>query len=132
MLWPLPSLSYLLLIIWSVCNIESIIYIRELLLFSRSFVSDCDPKDRSTPGFPVLHYLLKLAYTHVRWVCDAIQPSHPLSFSSPFAFNFSPHQGLFWWVVFSHQVTKVLELQLQHQSFQWIFRVYFLWWAQII
>ena len=132
MLWPLPSLSYLLLIIWSVCNIESIIYIRELLLFSRSFVSDCYPKDRSTPGFPVLHYLLKLAYTHVRWVCDAIQPSHPLSFSSPFAFNLSQHQGLFWWVVFSHQVTKVLELQLQHQSFQWIFRVYFLWWAQII
>ena len=57
--------------------------------------------------------------THVHWVSDAIQPPNPLSsFSSP-ACNLSQHQGLFKWVSSSHQVAKVLELQLQHQSFQW-------------
>ena len=55
------------------------------------------------------------------WVGDAIQPSHPLSSPSPPAFSLSQHQGLFQWVGSSHQVTKVLELQRQHQSFQWIF-----------
>ena len=59
--------------------------------------------------------------THVHWVSDAIQPSHPLLLSSPFAFILSQHQGLFQWVGSSHQVAKVLELQLQHQSFQWKF-----------
>ena len=76
----------------------------------------CNPVDCSTPGFPVLHHLLKLAQTHVHWVSDAIQPSHPLSSPSP-AFNLSQHQGLLQWVDSSHQVTKALELQLQHQSF---------------
>ena len=60
--------------------------------------------------------------THVHWVGDAIQPSHPLSSPSLPTFNLSQHQGLFKWVSSSHQVAKVLELQLQHQSFQWIFR----------
>ena len=55
---------------------------------------------------------------------DAIQPSHPLLFPSP-AFNLSQHQGLFKWVSSSHEVAKVLEFQLQHQSFQWIFRTDF-------
>ena len=64
--------------------------------------------------------------THVHWVGDAIQPSHPLSSTSPPAFNPSQHQGLFQWVSSLHQVAKVLELQLQHQSYQWIFRVDFL------
>ena len=59
----------------------------------------------------------------IHWVGDAIQPSHPLSFPSPSAFNISKHQGLFQWVDSSHQVAKLLELQLQHQSFQWMFRV---------
>ena len=59
------------------------------------------------------------AQTHVHWVGDAIQPFHPLSSPSPPAFNFSQHQGLFQWVSSLHQMTKVLELQLQHQSFQW-------------
>ena len=54
---------------------------------------------------------------HVYWVGDAIQPSHPLSSPSPPAFNLSQHQGLFQWVSSSHQVAKVLEFQLQHQSF---------------
>ena len=81
--------------------------------------------DYSRPGFPVLHHLPELAQTHVHWVGDAIQPSHPLS-SPSLAFNPSQHQGLFKWLGSSHQVDKGLELQLQHQSFQWIFRVYFL------
>ena len=57
--------------------------------------------------------------THVHWVCDAIQPFHPLSSPSLPAFNLSQHQGLFIWVSSSHQVAKILEFQLQHQSFQW-------------
>ena len=64
--------------------------------------------------------------THVHRVGGAIQPSHPLSPPSPFALNLSQHQGLFQWDTSSHQVAKVLELQLQHQSLQWIFRTEFL------
>ena len=79
----------------------------------------------SMPGFPVLHHLLEFAQTHVHWVGDAIQPSHPLSFPSP-ALNLSQHQGHFQWIGSWHQVAKVLEFQLQHQCFQWIFRVDFL------
>ena len=79
------------------------------------------------PGLPVHHQLPELTQTHVYRVGDAIQPSHPLLFPTPFAFNLSQHQGLFKWVNSSHQVAKVLEFQLQHQSFQWIFRTDFLW-----
>ena len=78
----------------------------------------CDPMNRSTPGLPVHHQLPEPTQTHVHWVSDAIQPSHPLSSPSPPAFNPSQHQSLFQWVSSSHQVAKVLELQLQHQSFQ--------------
>ena len=78
------------------------------------------------PGFPVHHQLTQLTQTHVHQVGDAIQPSHPLSSPSPPAFNLSQHQGLFQWVSSSHQVAKVLEFQLQHWSFQWIFRTDFL------
>ena len=53
------------------------------------------------------------------WVSDAIQPSHPLSSLSSLALNLSQHQGLFKWVSCLHQVAKVLEFQLLHQSFQW-------------
>ena len=83
--------------------------------------------DCSTPGFPALDHLLELIQTHVHWVGDAIQPSGPLSSPSPPAFSLSQHQGLFKWVSSSHQVAKVLELQLQHQFFQWIFRIDFLY-----
>ena len=79
----------------------------------------CNPIDYSRPGFPVHHQLLELAQTHVHWVGDVIQPSHPLLSPSPLAFNLSQHQDLFQWVSSSHQVAKVLEFQLQHQSFQW-------------
>ena len=86
----------------------------------------CDPMGCSTPGFPVHHQLLELTQTHVHWVGDAIQPSHPLFSPSSPACSQSQHQGLFKWVSFSHQVAKVLEFQLQHQSFQWMFRTDFL------
>ena len=70
------------------------------------------------PGFPVYHQLPEFAQTHVHRVGDDIQPSHLLSSPSPPAFNLSQHQGLFQRVSSSHQVGKVLEFQLQHQSFQ--------------
>ena len=82
----------------------------------------CYPMDCSRPGFPVLYYLHEFVQTHVHWVSDAIQPSHPLFPSSPPAFSLSQHQGLFQWINSLHQVAKVLELQLQHQFFKWIFR----------
>ena len=93
---------------------------------AQSCLTLCDPMDCSTTGFLVHLQLQELTQTHVHRVGDAIQPSHPLSFPSPPAFNFSQHQGLYQWVSSSHQVTKVLEFQLQHQSFQWIFRTDFL------
>ena len=79
----------------------------------------CDPMNRSMPGLPVHHQLPESTQTHVHWAGDAIQSSHPLSSPSPPALNLSQHQGLFKWVSSSHQVAKVLEFQLQHQSFQW-------------
>ena len=79
----------------------------------------CDPMNHSTPGLPVHHQLLESTQTHVHRVGDAIQRSHPLSSPSPSALNLSQHQGLFQWVSSSHQVAKVLEFQLQRQSFQW-------------
>ena len=85
----------------------------------------CDPMDCNMPGLPVHYQLLEFTQTHVHWVSDAIQPSHPLLSPSPLAFNFSQHQGLFQSVSSSHQVAKILELQLQHQSFQWTFRTDF-------
>ena len=85
-----------------------------------------DPMDYSTPRLPVPYQLRELAQTHVHQVSDAIQPSHPLSSPSPPAFNRSQHQGLFQWVSSLHQVAKVLELQLQHQFFQWTLRTDFL------
>ena len=81
----------------------------------------CDLMGCSMPGFPVHHQLPEFALTHVHWAGDAIQPSHPLSSPSPPAFNLSQHHGLFRWVSSSHQVAQVLEFQLQHQSFQWLF-----------
>ena len=72
----------------------------------------CDPMDCSTPSLPVYQQLSEITQTHVHWVSDAIQPSHPLSSPSPPAFNLSQQQGLFKWVSSSHQVAKVLEFQL--------------------
>ena len=93
---------------------------------TQSCLTVCNPMDFSTPGFSVHQQLLELAQTHVHWVSDAIQPSHPLLVPSPPVFILSHLQGLFQWVGSSHQLAKVLELQLQHQSFQWVFRTDFL------
>ena len=96
-----------------------------VVLFARCCCSIAKPclilfntVDYSTPGFPVLHPLPRFAQTHVQWFGDAIQTSHPWLSSSPTAFSLSQHQGSFQWVGSSHQVAKVLKLQLQHQSFQ--------------
>ena len=117
------SLIYLELIVASsiLTSLSSI-----QLIHSVSCPALCDPMDWSTPSFPVHHQLPELAQTHIHWVGDAIQPSHPLSFRSPPAFNVSQHQSLFKWVSSFYQVAKVLEVQLHYQSFQWIFRTDFL------
>ena len=81
---------------------------------------------RSTPGLPVHHQLPESTQTHAHRVGDTIQPSHPPSSPSPPAPNPCQHQGLFQWVSSSHEVAKVLEFQLQHQSFQWTPRTDFL------
>ena len=82
----------------------------------------CNPMDCSTPGLPVHNQRPEFTQTHVHWVGDLIQPSHPLSSPSPPTFN----QGLFKWVSSSHQVAKVWEFQLHHQSFRWTLRTDFL------
>ena len=79
----------------------------------------CYPMYRSTPGLLVHHQIPESTQTHVHCVGDAIQTSHPLSSPSPPALNLSQHHGLFKWVRSSHEVAKLLEFQLQHQSFQW-------------
>ena len=78
-----------------------------------------DPLNCSTPGLPVHYQLPEFTQTHVHWVSDAIQPSHPLPSPSPPVLNLSQHQGLFQWVSSLHQVAKLLKFQFQHQSFQW-------------
>ena len=101
------------------------LYILNLPSFSsvaQSGPTLCDIMDYSMPGLPIHHHLPELAQTHVHWVGNAIQSSHPLSSPYPPAFNISQYQGLFQWVSSLDQVAKVLEFQLQHQSFQWIFR----------
>ena len=95
-------------------------------LIAQSRLTLCSPMDCSIPGFSVHHQLPELAQTHVHGVGAAIQPSHPLLSPTSPTFHLCQHQGLFRWVGSSYQVAKVLEFQLQHQSFQWIFRTDFL------
>ena len=113
---------------WSVTPSSAYHSLPSVLLFgiflkfssvAQSCLTLCDPMNRSTPGLPVHHQLLESTQTHVHWVSDAIQPSHPLSSPSPPALRLSQHQGLFKWVRSSPDVAKELELQLQHQSLQW-------------
>ena len=92
----------------------------------QSCLTLCKHMDCSTPGLPVHHQLSQFTQTHVHWVGYAIQPFHTVSSPSPPAFNFSQHQGLIRWVSSSHQVARILEFQLWHQSFQWIFMTDFL------
>ena len=84
----------------------------------------CNPMDCNIPGFPVLYHLPEVTQTHAHWFGVTIQPSHPLSPLSPPTFNLSQHQGLFQWVGILYQMAKILELHLQYQSFQWVFRIY--------
>ena len=86
---------------------------------AKSCLTLCDPTDCSMQDLPVPYHLSEFAQTHVLWLGDAIQPSHPLSSPSPPAFNLSQHHGLFQWINSFHQVAKVLELQLQHQFLQY-------------
>ena len=100
-------------------NINNLRYADDTTLIQFSSVAQscptlCDPMDHSTPGFPVHHQLPEFTQTHVYWVGNAIQPSHPLSSRSPPSLNLSQHQGLFKWVSSSHEVAKVLEFQIQH------------------
>ena len=107
-------------------TVHGIIF-KSSIQFSHSVLSDSLwPMDCSTPGLPVCHLLLELTQTHVHWVSDAIQPSHPLSSPFPPALNLSQHQDLFKGVSSSHQVARILEFQLHHQSFQWTLRTDFL------
>ena len=78
-----------------------------------------DPMNCSMPGLPVHHQLPEVTQTHIHRARDAIQPSHPGSSPSPPAPNTAQHQSLFQWVNSLHEAAKVLEFQLQHQSFQW-------------
>ena len=96
-----------------------VLWFIQFSLVTQSCPTLCNSMDCSTPGLPVHHQLPEFTQSHVHWVGDPIQPSHPLSSSSPPALSLSQHQGLFQWVSSSHQVAKVLEFLLQHQSFQW-------------
>ena len=129
--WPSNPICYS----YSSCIImqDSSLPLAPLCAFSVQFSSIaqlcpmlCDPMNCSTPGLLVHHQLPEFNQTHVHRVGDGIQPSHPLLSPSPPAFNLSQHQGLFQWVNSLHEVAKVLEFQLQHQSFQWIPRTDFL------
>ena len=97
--------------LWGICSQFSSV--------AQSCPTLCNLMNHSTPGLPVHHQLPESTQTHVYWVGDAIQPFNPLSSPSSPALNLSQHQGLFKWVSSSHQVAKVLEFQLQQQSFQW-------------
>ena len=114
---------------FSICILAKLTLHMSSVQFSsvaQSCLSLCDPKDCNRLGLPVHHWLPELAQTHIHRVSDAIQPSHPLTSPSLPVFSLSQHQGLFRWVSSLHQVAKVLEFQLQYQSFQWIFRTDFL------
>ena len=99
---------------------------------AQSCLTLCDPMDCSMPGFAVHHQLPEFIQTHVHWVGDAIQPSHPLSSPSLPTFNLSQHQGLSKWVSSSHQEAKLLELCLNFLHITFLFPeipTFWLWFA---
>ena len=102
---------------------HALVIIVQLLSCIRLFVTPWTAARQAPLSFTISWNLLRLMSTES--VMPSIQPSHPLLSPSP-AFNPSQHQSLFQWVDSLHQVAKVFELQLQHQSFQWIFRIDFL------
>ena len=103
---------------WIIYIIHYTFHTHQIRSVAQSCSTLCDPMNHSTPGLPVHYQLQEFTQTHVHRVSDAIQPSHPLSSPSPPAPNPSQHQSLFQWINSSHEVAKVLEFQLQHQSFQ--------------
>ena len=115
--WPICSKF-----IWRNCKLYCKTFSKSVSSATQSCPTLCEPMNHSIPGLPVFHQLQESTHTHVHWVGDAIQPSHPLSSPSLPAPNPSQHQGLFHWVSSSHQVAKGVKFQLQHQSFQRIFR----------
>ena len=98
------------------------ILINQFSSVTQSCMTLWDLMDCTTPGLLVHHQLQELAQTYVHQIGNVVQPSHPLSSPSPPVFNLSQYQCLFQWINSSYQVAKVLQVQLQHQSFQWIFR----------
>ena len=107
---------------WLTSTHSKIKFFLSSVQFSRSVAQSCltlsDPMNSNTPGLPVHHQLPEFTQTHIHRVSDAIQPSHPLSSPSSPAPNPSKHQSPFQWVNSSHEVAKLLEFQLRHQSFQ--------------
>ena len=125
--------SFFFFFSWSIIDLQCVSFSIQQSDFSYcccSVAKTCSPLcytvDCSMPGFPVLPYLPEFTQAHVDWVGDAIQTPHPMSPPSPPALGLSQHQDLFQWVSSLHRVARVLEFQLLHQSFQWIFRVDFL------
>ena len=119
--WPLSDLQIQQNCCYTISCIKAPLY--QFSSVAQSCPTLCDSTDCCRPGLPVHHQIPSLTQTHVHGVSDVIQPSHPLSTPSP-AFNF-PRIRVFSNFSFSHQVAKVLEFQLQHPSFQWIFRTDF-------
>ena len=101
---------------WMKNHIHNHIQAISFSLVALSCPTLCNPMNRSTLGLSVHHQLPEFTQTCVHWIGDAIQPSHPVSSPSPPALNLSQHHDLFKWVSSSHQVTKVLEFQLQHKT----------------
>ena len=115
--WKKQSFFCLFVFSWRACNENSVWVSFCCCLVTKSCPTLCNPRDCNTSGSSVLHYLLEFAEIDI-WCYLSISSS---AAPSPFAYSLSQHQGLFQWVGFTYQVAKVLELQ--HQSFQWIFRV---------
>ena len=119
---PKVCVLHLCLLCCPACRIVITIFLKSISSVQFSSVArsypTLQPHELHMPGLPVHHQLLEFTQTHVHWVGDAIQPSHPLSSPSPPSPNPSHHQSLFQWVNSLHEVAKVLEFQPQHQSFQ--------------
>ena len=116
--FPIYNLTFEMLVLSLVLKLKKPSVITQFSSVAQLCPTLCDPMNCSTPGLPVHHQLPESTETHVHCVDDAIQPSHPLSSPSPPALNLSQHQGLFKQVSSPHQVAKLLEFQLQHQSLQ--------------
>ena len=114
--------------IWEKSGMDHRLEIKPIRFSSvaQSCLTLCDSMNHSTPGLPVHHQLPEFTQIHVHWVGDVIQAAHPLLSPSPPPSIFPSIRVFSNESVLRHQVTRILEFQLQHQSFQWIFRTDFL------